>query len=47
MLHTTRRTLAALALAALAPLAQAQDKALHIVVPFGPGGGSDNFARIL
>ena len=47
MLHTTRRTLAALVLAALATLAQAQDKALHIVVPFGPGGGSDNFARIL
>ena len=47
MLHTTRRTLAALALAVLASLAQAQDKALHIVVPFGPGGGSDNFARIL
>ena len=47
MLHATRRTLAALALAVLAPLAQAQDKALHIVVPFGPGGGSDNFARIL
>ena len=47
MLHTTRRTLAALVLAALATLAQAQDKVLHIVVPFGPGGGSDNFARIL
>ena len=50
MLRTTRRTLALalLALAGLsAPLAQAQDKVLRIVVPFGPGGGSDNFARIL
>jgi len=50
MLRSTRRTLALslLALAALsAPLAQAQDKTLRIVVPFGPGGGSDNFARIL
>ena len=50
MLHNTRRTfaLALLALASLsAPLAQAQDKVLRIVVPFGPGGGSDNFARIL
>jgi tripartite-type tricarboxylate transporter receptor subunit TctC len=50
MLRTTRRTLA-LSLLALAswnaPLAQAQDKTLRIVVPFGPGGGSDNFARIL
>lgn len=50
MLRTTRRTLA-LALLALtglsAPLVQAQDKVLRIVVPFGPGGGSDNFARIL
>ena len=50
MLRTTRRTLALglLALTALsAPLAQTQDKVLRIVVPFGPGGGSDNFARIL
>ena len=50
MLRSTRRTLALslLALAALGtPLAQAQDKTLRIVVPFGPGGGSDNFARIL
>lgn len=50
MQRTTRRTIAMalLALASLgAPLAQAQDKALRIVVPFGPGGGSDNFARIL
>lgn len=46
---TTRRGLLALAaLTALAaPVAQAQDKVLRIVVPFGPGGGSDNFARIL
>jgi len=27
--------------------APAPDRALHLVVPFGPGGGSDNFARIL
>lgn len=50
MLNTPRRifALALLALASLsAPLAQAQDKVLRIVVPFGPGGGSDNFARIL
>lgn len=50
MLNTPRRTfaLALLVLASLsAPLAQAQDKTLRIVVPFGPGGGSDNFARIL
>ncbi len=48
---TTRRRLVQglLAAAALAvPLiAPAQDKTLRIVVPFGPGGGSDNFARIL
>jgi tripartite-type tricarboxylate transporter receptor subunit TctC len=53
MLRSTRRTLALglLGIATLAglhaPLAQAQDKVLRIVVPFGPGGGSDNFARIL
>lgn len=28
-------------------LSYAQEKTLRIVVPFGPGGGSDNFARIL
>ncbi len=33
--------------AVLAPMAHAQDKVFRIVVPFGPGGGSDNFARIL
>jgi tripartite-type tricarboxylate transporter receptor subunit TctC len=54
MLRSLRRTLGLLGLTALtvlvalhAPLAQAQDKTLRIVVPFGPGGGSDNFARIL
>ena len=50
MLSCTRRTFALglLWLAALTtPLAMAQDKTLRIVVPFGPGGGSDNFARIL
>lgn len=38
---------AAVTLATTLGTALAQDKALHIVVPFGPGGGSDNFARIL
>lgn len=50
MLRTTRRSLALvlLALAGLnAPWVQAQEKTLRIVVPFGPGGGSDNFARFL
>ena len=50
MLSNLRRTFVLNLLvwaAASAPLVQAQDKALHIVVPFGPGGGSDNFARIL
>ena len=50
-MRRTGRTVLALALWALAalaaPWAQAQDKVLRIVVPFGPGGGSDNFARIL
>lgn len=49
MLHHRRRWMfCLLALAGLAAsTAHAQDKALRIVVPFGPGGGSDNFARIL
>jgi tripartite-type tricarboxylate transporter receptor subunit TctC len=50
MPRLSRRTFsqAPLALAALAAWpAWAQDRALHLVVPFGPGGGSDNFARIL
>lgn len=49
MLHHRRHWMfCLLALAGLsASTSQAQDKALRIVVPFGPGGGSDNFARIL
>ena len=50
MPRLSRRTFsqAPLTLAALAAWpAWAQDRALHLVVPFGPGGGSDNFARIL
>lgn len=49
MLHHRKRWMfCLLALAGLAAsTAHAQDKALRIVVPFGPGGGSDNFARIL
>ena len=56
MLRTPRRALTlsllALAAGAASPLqaqtaVPGQDKALRIVVPFGPGGGSDNFARIL
>jgi len=49
MLHNRRNwVLRSLALAGLAASSSyAQDKALRIVVPFGPGGGSDNFARIL
>jgi len=49
MLHHRRHwVFYLLALAGLAAsTSNAQDKALRIVVPFGPGGGSDNFARIL
>jgi tripartite-type tricarboxylate transporter receptor subunit TctC len=49
MLHHRRHwVFCLLALAGLAAsTSHAQDKALRIVVPFGPGGGSDNFARIL
>jgi len=50
MLSPTRRRLSLLALACAClatSVTQAQDKTLRIVVPFGPGGGSDNFARIL
>lgn len=49
MANTRRRLVQGLLAAAFlaAPLAQAQDRTLRIVVPFGPGGGSDNFARIL
>lgn len=49
-MNPIRRTLCQALVAALglgAGLAHAQDKVLRIVVPFGPGGGSDNFARIL
>ena len=47
-LRRSALTLAVLAWAGLcAGPAQAQEKTLRIVVPFGPGGGSDNFARIL
>ncbi len=50
MANTRRRLVQGLlAAAALAApfMAPAQERTLRIVVPFGPGGGSDNFARIL